>query len=342
MVCKSLVSGRNAHAYKIFKMPVAYSEDLRWRIVWLNVLQGVRARDVARRMQISERTVHRYAERFRVTGYVRRSLKRNGPLRSLSEHEELLLMHFILSYPGVYLRELQQMLYSSTRRIVDTSTICRTLHRLGMTRQRIKHISLRQSQDRRAQFIAEMAVFDVSMLLWIDESGFDRRNSVRKYGYGIRGQPPQDHTLILRGKRYSAIGIMSAEGVKDVYITDGTVDGDRFVHFIRHTLLPILQPFDGRSPHSVVILDNASIHKVREVIELLSGCGVIIKFLPAYSPDLNPIEEVFAEAKHFLQANDLLLNTTLSPEALILMAFNSITTANCCAYIKNSGYNIIM
>lgn len=80
-----------------------------------------------------------------------------------------------------------------------------------------------------------------------------------------------------------------------------------------------------------------SIHKVREVIELLSGCGVIIKFLPAYSPDLNPIEKVFAEAKHFLQANDLLLNTTLSPEALILMAFNSITTANCCAYIKNSG-----
>ena len=53
--------------------------------------------------------------------------------------------------------------------------------------------------------------------------------------------------------------------------------------------------------HSVVVLDNASIHKVQEVIGLLSGLGVIIKFLPAYSPDLNPIEEVFAEAKHFLQ-----------------------------------------
>ena len=55
-------------------------------------------------------------------------------------------------------------------------------------------------------------------------------------------------------------------------------------------MLPILQPFDDRSPHSVVVLDNASIHKVREVIELLSGLGVI-KFLPAYSPDLGPIEE---------------------------------------------------
>ena len=86
------------------------------------------------------------------------------------------------------------------------------------------------------------------------------------------------------------------------------------------------------------MVDSASIHKVPEVIELLSGCGVIVKFLPAYSPDLNPIEEEFAEAKHFLQANHLLLNTSLSPEALILMAFTSITVAYCCAYIRNTGY----
>ena len=50
-------------------------------------------------------------------------------------------------------------------------------------------------------------------------------------------------------------------------------------------------------------------------MELLSGCGVIIKILPAYSPYLNLIEEVFAKAKHFLQSNHLLLNTSLSPEA---------------------------
>ena len=73
-----------------------------------------------------------------------------------------------------------------------------------------------------------MAVYDVSMLLWIDETGFDGRNAFRKYGYR---QPPQDHTLlILRGKRYSAIGIMSAEGMQDVYITDGTIDGTKFAH----------------------------------------------------------------------------------------------------------------
>lgn len=77
-----------------FKIPLAYLEDLRWRIVWLNVLQGVHARDVARHVQVSERTIHRYAERFRVTRYVRWSSKRSGPPHLLSEHEELLLVHF--------------------------------------------------------------------------------------------------------------------------------------------------------------------------------------------------------------------------------------------------------
>ena len=231
------------------------------------------------------------------------------------------------------------MLCSSTGRMVDTSTICRTVHCLGMTRQRIKHISLKQSKAKRAEFQAEMSVFDASMLLWIDKTGFNRRNGIRKYGYGIRGQP-QNRTLLLKGKRYSAIGVMSTEGVQDVYLTDDSVDGDRFVYFLRHCLLPILMPFDGQSRNSVVIMDNASIHHVEEVIELLTAVGVLVRFLPAYSPDLNPIEEVFAEVTHFLQANNSLLDTCMSPEALILMAFNSVTASNCQAYIHHSGYNL--
>ena len=53
--------------------------------------------------------------------------------------------------------------------------------------------------------------------------------------------PPQEHTLILRGKRYSAVGILSTEGVEDVYITDGTVDGDEILEFVRQNLLPLLK-----------------------------------------------------------------------------------------------------
>ena len=84
-------------------MPVSYSNDLRWRIVWLNVLLEVTARDVAKVMHVCERTVYRYAERFSITGEVRSSAKRNGPSQLLCEFEELLLVQLVLAQPGIYL-----------------------------------------------------------------------------------------------------------------------------------------------------------------------------------------------------------------------------------------------
>ncbi len=80
-------------------MPVAYSNDLCWRIVWLNVLLEVTAQDVAKVIHVSERTVYRYADRYRRTGEVRPLVKRNGPARLLCEFEELLLVQLILAYP---------------------------------------------------------------------------------------------------------------------------------------------------------------------------------------------------------------------------------------------------
>lgn len=103
-------------------------------------------------------------------------------------------------------------------------------------------------------------------------------------------------------------------------------------------LIPILSPFDGFSPRSVVILDNASIHHVDSVVNAILATGAIIKFLPAYSPDLNPIELAFAEVKHYLQVNSILFETSLSTNTILLMAFNNITKVNCQAYINHCGY----
>ena len=57
-----------------------------------------------------------------------------------------------------------------------------------------------------------MAGYDSNMIVWVDETGCESRNALRKYGYGIRGMPPQDFALKLRGKRYSSIGILTSGG----------------------------------------------------------------------------------------------------------------------------------
>ena len=152
------------------------------------------AKEVARLLFVSERTVYRCPERFRITGDVRLFKRSYGPPRELSEFDELQLIQLILSRPGIYLRDLQRELFYSTGNLVDMATICRKC------RQKIKHIALQQSEILRIQFV------DSSIVLWIDETGSDRRNALRKYGYHIRGQPPQDHQLKLRGIRYSAVG----------------------------------------------------------------------------------------------------------------------------------------
>ena len=92
---------------------------------------------------------------------------------------------------------------------------------------------------------------------------------------------------------------------RNVYITVGTVNGDIFLDFLYTQLLPILRPFDGRSINSVVVMDNASIYHVDAVIDSICSVGALVRFLPPYSP-------VFGEVKQYMQANDLLVDTSLS------------------------------
>ena len=61
-------------------------------------------------------------------------------------------------------------------------------------------------------------MFEPSMLAWIGETEFNLLNGLRKFSYGLRGLPPQDYSLHLRGKHYSAIGIVTTEGTEDVFI----------------------------------------------------------------------------------------------------------------------------
>ena len=127
--------------------------------------------------------------------------------------------------------------------------------------------------------MAIVFMYDPSTLVWLDESGHDRRNTIRKQAYNFRGKPLADHRILARGIRYSPIPIMSLEGIHDVFITEGTVDGEKFVDFITEYLLPVLMPFNYVNPRSVVIMDNASIHHVEEVTDLIKRqCGAKLSF----------------------------------------------------------------
>ena len=143
------------------------------------------------------------------------------------------------------------------------------------------------------------------MLIFIDETGCDRRDLIRKKGYSIRGKPAVKHKLLVRGEHISVIAAISTKGLLDVKICRGGVDSDTFYDFINKNLLPYLCPFD--SNHSVVILDNCKIHHSQEAMHAIQECGALVHFLPPYSPDLNPIENVFSKFKTALKEQEIIM-----------------------------------
>ena len=183
--------------------------------------------DIAKTMLLSERTIQRYVSQFELTGSVSPFQRKNGPDRLLTEADEGVLVHRILEQPGVRLKELRQSLLLLRGIDVDESTIWCTLQRLSFTNKKIKHLPIQRSDEDRCHFMAEITTYDPAMFVWLDETGCDKRNAVRQYGYALRGMTPRCYTFKCGSKRYTAIASMSVNnGLEDVYITEGSVNGE--------------------------------------------------------------------------------------------------------------------
>ena len=85
----------------------------------------------------------------------------------------------------------------------------------------------------RQKYIYDVAAYNLDMLIFVDETGADIRNTVRKYGYSLRGMPLELPTMLVRGERTTAIAMMSIEGILDVHVTTGTSKWRHFLSFHR-------------------------------------------------------------------------------------------------------------
>lgn len=317
----------------------AYTPDIGWRVVWRRIGMEQNFSEIAEALQIASSTAHRIYTRFRVTGDV---APRKQPLRrqhrKLDDCHELLVMGIVLNNPCIYLREVCIIIKESTGVQVSGATVCRVLRRNGFTRKKVQHVAKQRCIEYRAQFRARSMLYRRESFVWIDESGSDARKSMRKFGYSFRGYPPINHRFLARRKRVSAIAAISCDGLLGVELTTGSVDGGKFIDFVRGTLIPNMHPFDGMSSNSIVVMDNCAIHHVSEVYQLFEDTGILVLFLPPYSPDMNPIEEAFSSVKYFLQDHDELLQAIPDPKSIIQAAFDNITKQKCEGWIKDCGY----
>ena len=158
---------------------------------------------------------------------------------------------------------------------------------------------------------------------------------MRRFGFALRGKSPIQHGMMHKGGRISAIAAIASTGVD---MKTGSVNGEVFFDFVRTLLIPQMLPFDGQNPCSILVLDNRSIHHVQHVTDLFAAAGILVLFLPPYSPDYMPIEETFSYVKYYLKKHVELWEVMDDPKPLIQAAFESITSQLCKKWITDCGY----
>jgi transposase len=151
----------------------------------------------------------------------------------------------------------------------------------------------------------------------------------RRYGRGPRGQRVLDAVPHGRWRTTTVVAALRAGGVTAPLVLEGATNGRSFLAYVRQFLAPTLRPGD------VVVMDTLSSHKVAGVREAVEAAGATLLHLPPYSPDLNPIEQVFAKLKALLRAA---ARTTEALRAAVAHLLGRFPPAECARYLAHCGY----
>ena len=219
--------------------------------------------------------------------------------RKIDHLHELYIIGLIYENPAVYLSEICSKIKETTGMVVSGPTVCKVIRRNGFTRKKLMKIATQRSLELRGAFMANILQFPRDFFVWVDETGTDRRDQLRKFGYSVRGLPAVSEHFLTRGNRISAMVAMSADGVETYELSLGSTDSSKFFDFIRGSLLPSMNTFPGT--HSIIIMDYCSIHHAEHIKEFAAKMDILLFYLPPYSPDFNPIEELFSYLKYYLR-----------------------------------------
>ena len=151
--------------------------DLKRRMVWRTIYSGLPTEEVAQTFLVSEKTVKRAVQRYFATGDLLSECSSGRP-QSLSEDNQIILLQSLLDNPGIYIQKVQEMYQEITGISLHPTLIIRYANRFGLTRQRIRRISISRSDMDRAEFMMQVDSMDPAFFIWVDETGCDRRKSL--------------------------------------------------------------------------------------------------------------------------------------------------------------------
>jgi len=316
-----------------------YSSDFRDRIRHLASI-GFSGKEISTLLAVPESSVSRISHEEMGSGPGEDS---GGRHRKLSRGDVQYLLSVLEQQPDLYLDELQEELELQGIGI-SLPSLCRYMDRNGLTHKRLSKVARQRDHLRRAQFRDAVLQYDPTQLVSVDEAAVDSRNMNRDFGWSYSGKRARVVSAYERGTRYSVLPAISHDGILHANIVEGSFNAITFRQFISG-LLDRMNPFPGIN--SVILLDNASIHHSRETLDMITARGMRYCFLPPYSPDYQPIEEMFNQLKQWIRRNyregraamDCVLSPT-HPYTFLFEGLDSISINDIQSFFRDTGYSI--
>jgi transposase len=269
-----------------------YSMDLRERVARAWDASGD-ADEVAATFGVSRAWVHRLIQRRRETGSLAPRKQTKFRARVLAG-QEARLAALITARPDATLAELRDALPTTAA----LSTLWLEIDRLRVTFKKKVHADEQRRPDvaaARRRWTETLPLHDATRYVFVDESGV-ATDLLRRYARSLRGTRIADHTPCSHWETHTVVAALRPTELTATAVFDGPMDSATFRAYVEQVLVPTLRPGD------VVVLDNLAAHTQPEVRVAIEQAGALLRFLPPYSPDFNPIEQAFAKLKAFFRA----------------------------------------
>jgi transposase len=186
-------------------------------------------------------------------------------------------------------------------------------------------------KEKRECWHEQLAEIDPDRFVFIDESGA-KTNMTRTHGRAPRGVRVIEPVPHGHWQTTTMIAAIRTTGPCAAAVVSGATDSDVFRTYVQHVLVPDLKVDD------VVVLDNLQPHKAAGVREMIEAAGATLLYLPPYSPDYNPIENMWSKVKQFLRSAAARTQEALAQA--ITTALETISESDCLGFFRHCGYAI--
>jgi transposase len=250
--------------------------------------------EVAKLFMVSPTFIYKLSRQKEATGQVDPKPHGGGlaPMLAGSKLEQL--RRLVQAQPDATLAELQHQLQQQAQVKPSRPTVCRALQKLGLRRKKKRFYAQEQDPKQRAQFLHRIQKLDPRRLIFIDEMGVNL-NLTRTHARAPGAERVVEALPRNTPPNVSVAGALGARQLLAACCVEGAFDGEAFAAFIEQMVVPRLRPGD------TVLMDNVPTHQTARVASAIESAGAQLLRLPAYSPDLAPIESYWSKLKGHLR-----------------------------------------